>query len=412
MVDVTVPGTGQTVPDDEQVDTAGRSRGLVWHSRTQRAAPPGTIFFAGGVPDPVEYPLGTLTEIIGGVLREDDAEGMTYAPEHGYLPLREVIAGRHAGRDGLAVDPGQVTITNGTAGALVLAGNAFLEPGDVVISERLTYHGAMLAFQLLGAEVIGAPMDGEGLRADALEELLTDLQTAGRRVKLIYTIPGCQGVTGALMGDERRAQIAELARRFGAVLLYDDTYGELRYEDGFPPSLLTYAPERTIHMGSFSKTVAPGLRVGWMTAPSNIIATISKVRTDLGTTPINQRLVAHFIEEGYYDAHLDHVNPIYRVKRDTLVAALEEHCAPYCTWTVPPGGFFIWLQLPGATVPELETAGLEERVAFLSGRNFSVGGADETGFRLAYGQLSLDDLNEGAARLGRALARHTEGSPS
>src|SRR5262249_20629622 len=123
MVDVTVPGTGQTVPDDEQVDTlfAGRSSGLVWHSRTQRAAPPGTIFFAGGVPDPTEYPLGTLTEIIGGVLREDDAEGMTYVPEPGYLGLREAIAGRHAGRDGLAVDPGQVTITNGTAGALVLA---------------------------------------------------------------------------------------------------------------------------------------------------------------------------------------------------------------------------------------------------------------------------------------------------
>jgi 2-aminoadipate transaminase len=400
------------VPDDEQVDTlfAERSRGVVWHSRTQRAAPPGTIFFAGGVPDPAEYPLGTLTEIVTGVLREDEAEAMTYVPDPGYMGLREAIAGRHGTRDGLFVDPSQVTITNGTAGALILAANAFLEPGDVVIAERLTYHGAMLSFQLLGAEVIGAPLDEEGMRADALEQLLTELTAAGRRVKLIYTIPGCQGVTGALMGDGRRAEIAALARRFGAGLLYDDTYGELRYEEGFPPSLLRYAPERTLHMGSFSKTVAPGLRVGWITAPSNITATLGRVRTDLGTTPINQRLVAHFIEEGYYDAHLDHVNPIYRDKRDTLLAALDEHCAPYCTWTVPPGGFFVWLQLPTAGVPEIEDLALEERVAFLSGRNFSVGEPDETGFRLAYGQLPLDTLREGAARLGRALARHAEGA--
>jgi 2-aminoadipate transaminase len=211
------------------------------------------------------------------------------------------------------------------------------------------------------------------------------------------------------MGDRRRTEIAALARRFGAAVLYDDTYGELRYEDDFPPSFLSYAPERTLHLGSFSKTVGPGLRVGWITAPSNITATLGKVRTDLGTTPINQRLVAHFIDEGYYDAHLDHVNPIYRDKRDVLVAALEEHCSPYCTWTVPPGGFFVWLQLPAAIVPDVENAALEERVAFLSGRNFSVGEPDETGFRLAFGQLSLDAIQDGVARLGRALARQAEG---
>ncbi len=298
MVDVTVPGTGQTVPDDEQVDTlfAGRSRDVVWHSRTQRAAPPGTIFFAGGVPDPAEYPLGTLTEIIGGVLREDDAEAMTYVPDPGYIGLREAIAGRHATRDGLSVDPGQVTITNGTAGALVLAANAFLEPGDVVIAERLTYHGAMLSFQLVGAEVIGAPLDDQGLRADALEQMLTELTTAGRRVKLIYTIPGCQGVTGALMGDARRAEIAALARRFGAAVLYDDTYGELRYEDGFPPSFLNYAPERTLHMGSFSKTVAPGCASGGSRRPATsprpwaaCAPTSARHRSTSGSSPTSSR---------------------------------------------------------------------------------------------------------------------------
>ena len=391
---------------DDQVDSllAARTRDVVWPSRNL-TAPPGTIFFSGGTPDPAHYPLGVLTELLPDVLREDEAAAMTYVPEPGYAGLREVLAARHSEHDGVDVDPAQIAITNGTAGALVMAAAAFLEPGDVVIVDRLTYHGALLTFRLAGATVIGAPLDDDGLRADALEELLTDLQTSGRRVKLVYTIPGCQSPTGRLMPDARRRQLADLARRFGVVLLYDDTYGELRYEDGFPPSLLAYAPERTMHLGSFSKTIAPGLRVGWTAAPPNVTAALTSIRTDLGTTAIMQRLVARFIEGGYYDAHLAQVNPFYRDKRDVMVEALEKHCAPYCTWRVPPGGFFIWLEFPDDTVPELEQLGLDERVAFFGGQHFSVDEPERAGLRLAFGQLSVDDIREGIARLGRAMAR-------
>jgi 2-aminoadipate transaminase len=407
MVDLGMRGAGHTAHEDDQVNSlfAERTEGLVWPSRNQRSAPAGTIFFSGGMPDPAHYPLGPFIELFPEVLRDDDAAAMTYVAEPGYAGLREAVAARHAERDGVDVDPAQVTVTNGTAGALVLAANAFLEPGDVVVVDRLTYHGALLTFRLVGATVIGAPLDEQGLRADALEDLLTELQAAGRRVKLIYTIPGCQSPTGRLMPDGRRREIAELARRFGVVLLYDDTYGELRYEDDFPPSLLAYAPERTVHLGSFSKTIGPGLRVGWTAAPTNITTAFTSIRTDLGTTPITQRLVARFVERGYYDAHLAKVNAFYREKRDAMVAALEEHCAPYCTWHVPPGGFFIWLQFPRDTVPELEDFALDERVAFFGGHHFSVDEPERSGLRLAFGQLPVDDLREGIRRLGRAMAR-------
>jgi 2-aminoadipate transaminase len=406
MVDLGMRATRPAVHDDDQVDSllAGRTQGLVWPSRSQRGAPAGTIFFGGGMPDPAQYPLGAFTELLPEVLRDDDAAAMTYVPEPGYGGLRDVVAARHAERDGVAVDSTQVTVTNASAGALVLAANAFLEPGDVVVVDRLTYHGAVLTFRLAGATVIGAPLDDHGLRADTLEDLLTELQAAGRRVKLVYTIPGCQSPTGRLMPDGRRREIAELARRFGVVVLYDDTYGELRYDDGFPPSLLAYAPERTVHLGSFSKTIGPGLRVGWTAAPANITSAFTAIRTDLGTTPITQRLVARFIERGYYDAHLDKVNAFYRDKRDAMVAALEEHCAPYCTWHVPPGGFFIWLDFPGDTVPELEDFALDERVAFFGGHHFSVDEPERSGLRLAFGQLPVEDLREGIRRLGRAMA--------
>jgi 2-aminoadipate transaminase len=391
---------------DDQVDSllATRTRDVVWPSRNL-IAPAGTIFFSGGTPDPAHYPLGVLTELLPDVLRDDDAAALTYVPEPGYAGLREVLAARHSEHDGVDVDPAQIAITNGSAGALVMAAGAFLDPGDVVIVDRLTYHGALLTFRLAGATVIGAPLDDDGLRADTLEDLLTDLQASGRRVKLVYTIPGCQSPTGRLMPDARRRQIADLARRFGVVLLYDDTYGELRYETGFPPSLLAYAPERTMHLGSFSKTIGPGLRVGWTSAPPNVTTALTSIRTDLGTTAITQRLVGRFVEGGYYDAHLAQVNAFYRDKRDVMVEALEEHCAPYCTWHVPPGGFFIWLEFPDDVVPELEQLGLDERVAFFGGHHFSVDEPERAGLRLAFGQLSVDDIREGIGRLGRAMAR-------
>jgi 2-aminoadipate transaminase len=412
MVDVGSRTGGQFVRDDDQVNSllAERTRDLVWPSRNQAPAPAGTIYFGGGMPDPAHYPLGVLTELFPEVLHDDDAAAMTYVAEPGYGGLRDVVAARHSQRDGVDVDPTQIAVTNGTAGALVLAAQTFLEPGDVVIVDRLTYHGAVLTFRLAGATVVGAPLDDHGLRADTLEDLLTELQAAGRRVKLVYTIPGCQSPTGRLMPDSRRREVAEVARRSGVVLLYDDTYGDLRYEDGFPPSLLAYAPERTVHLGSFSKTIGPGLRVGWTAAPTNITAAFSRIRTDLGTTPINQRLVARFVEQGYYDAHLARVNLFYRGKRDVMVAALEEHCAPYCRWFVPPGGFFIWLEFPHETVPDLEVLGLEERVAFFGDHHFSVEEPERRGLRLAFGQLPVDDITEGIHRLGRAMAR--QGAPA
>jgi 2-aminoadipate transaminase len=385
--------------------------GLVARSATAVSVPLGLrvaasldVLFGGGMPDPRWAPRAELADLLARIAGGRDPAVMTYAYGAGLAPLREQIALRHHVLDGVAVHPDQVVVTNGSSGVFALVAAALLEPGDVVVAERLTYPGSVSAFRLAGAEVVGTPLDAEGIDVDALEQLLTRLSAAGRRVKLLSTMPTNHSPTATVLSAERRARLAELAERFDLVLLQDDTYGEIRFAEGTPPSLLADAPERTIHAGSFSKVLTPGLRLGWLTASRPLAAVLASVRTDLGTSPLNQSAVAELMATGAYAAHVRRMCDGYRAKRDVLLAGLDEHCAGAGRWRVPTGGFFVWFELEGDLVPELEERAADRGVGFLPASYFSVGPPDLGAVRLAYGELDEAALRDGSARLGQALA--------
>src|SRR5579859_271209 len=374
------------------------------------AAAADEIDFSGGVPDPSTYPLDILDDVLPAVLREDHRRALGYDTSGGFTGLQTALVERLSARGAPKLGPSQIGVVNGSAGAMAIVATALLDPGDVVVAERLSWPGALRAFRLLGATVAYAPLDAGGLDPDGLQEVLSRLAREGRRVKFVYTIATSQNPTGTTQTIERRRQIAEIARRFGVIVVQDDAYGELWLHDNPVEPFLALAPERTIHLGSFSKTIAPGLRVGWTASSVPISNMLAKVRTELGTTPILQRLVAHFVERGYYDAHLAAVTELYRRRRDVLLQALAEHCAPYCRWNEPEAGFFVWMTLNHGDVQGLTTHTDRHHLRFLPGSYFSPDHPEQGGFRLSYSSLSIDQLEDGARRLGLALSEHREES--
>jgi len=227
-------------------------------------------------------------------------------------------------------------------------------------------------------------------------------------VKLIYTIPTNQNPTGTTLSLERRLEVLRLAQDAGALVLQDDTYGDIRFADA-PPPFIALAPDRAIHLGSFSKTIAPALRVGWAAAPREIAAAMARGRVDLGVSHINQRVVARFIDDGRFDPHVRAATARYAHKRDLMLRALERHCGNLARWDTPQGGFFLWLKLNGAEAEAVLAAGEREKVAFLPGPFFSAGAPYSHHLRLSYGQVPEAQIEEGIARLARALAAAAQG---
>jgi 2-aminoadipate transaminase len=367
----------------------------------------GLIRFGGGLPDPSTYPREILAGLLDEIVREGPVDLLSYDLGGGESHLRSVIADRMVQRGVEGVTARQILTTNGSAGAITLAARALLDAGDVIVAEELSYPGSLRAFELIGAEVVTTPIDHDGLRTDELERTLADLARQGRRVKGIYTISTFHNPTGTVLSEQRRTELVEIARRENLVILQDDTYGELCFDAHRATPLLALAPERTIHLGSFSKVIAPGLRVGWAAASAPIIRALSNVRTDLGAQAVVQRVVAEYIGRGHLDAHVAEVCELYRHKRDLLLAGLDEWCASSCTWDVPTGAFFVWMvPRQPIDVAALHTKALEVGTTFLAASYFRAPDPN-VGFRLSYGELPAGDLAEGARRIGEALVSAT-----
>lgn len=365
---------------------------------------PDTIFFGGGLPDPATYPAEAMARILDATTRDIGSGALNYVYELGDIRLREAIAER-ARRAGATIEADQVILTNGCAGAIELVAKALVDPGDIVVVEDATYVGAARIFEHMGGVVEGAALDGEGLDPAALEMQLDQLARAGKRIKIIYTVATCHNPTTSTLSPDRRRAVIALAERHGAVVVEDYTYGDICFEAP-PPPFIALDAARAIHLGSFSKTIAPGLRTGWAAGPRDLVAALVRGRTDLGTSPLLQRSIARFCEDGLFEPHLADVTAHYRRKRDWLIASLDEHCRDLVTWAVPTGGFFVWLTLKvGMIAPAFEAAP-EERVAFLPGPYFSVRpGLYPASFRLSFGEVPEARLGEGIARLARALER-------
>lgn len=367
------------------------------------------ILLTGGLPDDDELPADLLLEAAETVLRREKRFALQYGGTHGAPSLREWLATQHARRDGLPLGPENVSLTNGAAGALANACDTFVDPGDVVLVEAPTFPIFVRAARAAGARIIGVPLDAQGIVPEALERVLAETQGAGTRAKLLYTIPNFQNPTGATMTLERRRAVVDLCRRYGVVVLEDDAYGDIRFEGERLPSLFSLAGgEGAIYVGTFSKTIAPGLRAGWAVASKEITDAMASTRFDMGASPFIQRVIAELCVSGKLAAHVPRAVARYRRKRDTMLALLDERCSRYARWNVPSGGFFLWLELAEGVDPDaLAEAAAEEGIAYANGAAFFPdGGAEGQRFvRLAYSQVPEDDIPEAIMRLGRAMER-------
>lgn len=369
-------------------------------------ATPDIIFFGDGAPSPQQMPISRLRQAHADAW-EDAPGNLSYGEGHGYLPLREWIADRMAARGVPGVDPRYVFITNGSQQGLDLIARALFDPDDVVIVEGPTYFGAIQAFDAYQVRYRIAPVDDEGIDPEQLAPLLFGTP----RPKALYTVPAFQNPTGVTISPARRERIAALAREANVAIIEDDPYSEIYFGDE-PVAPFRAADEDIVYLGTFSKTLAPALRIGWMVVPPHIFEPIanSKEAIDMMSDKFVQRAVHRTVGDGWLDHHLSEARGFYRTQRDRMLAALEREMPAGVTWTVPQGGFFLWVTLPeGYTSEALLKVALRHGVGFLPGSCFFPEPKPHPGFRLSYPTLSLEGIDEGVRRIGLA-ARELLGS--
>jgi len=352
------------------------------------------ISFARGVPAPECLPVEELADCARASLLADGRTILSYGSPSGYEPLREWIAQRHG------VEHDRVFVTNGGLQGFVFFAQRFCRRGERVLVEQPTYDRPLKILRELGAEIVPLAMDEEGLQPDSLEAALAD----GPKPAFLYTIPTFQNPSGRTLSAERRRQIVEIARAHELRVLEDDPYGLVRFEGDPQPSLLELeGGENVVYTSSFSKTVAPGVRVGYFILPAELRAELEATSTSVYITPglLGQATVYEFTRRGKFDANLARVRDLLRARRDAMLEALEaELAASNATWSRPQGGYFVWLDLPGVDAAELLGRSADVGVTFVPGTDF--GGAPSTA-RLAYSFVSPDEIRDGVPRLAALL---------
>ncbi len=386
-----------------------RAKAMEWSPWRMRQAPPVTkpILLTGGIPDPGSLPIDDFIAANERVLRREGNYALMYGGPQGPSGLREWLASDINRREGVGLTADNFVLTCGSSGALENLCEALLDPGDVVLIERPTFPGSTRTILSCLAEVVGVRMDDDGLDPDDLESQLQSLAAEGKRPKLLYTIANFHNPAAATLTVERRQRIVEICRSHNVLIAQDDAYGGISFGREPAPSLFTVAGgDGAVLLGTFSKTLATGLRVGWLMASKEIVDAVTRVRFDMGVSPWTTRILADFCASGAYDAHVPKVTEIYRRKRDIMLASLDERCSRYARWGVPQGGFFLWLELAEGVDPEklYETA-WEEGVGYVTGSSFFDDGSGSNFIRLCYSNVAEDEIAEGIMRLGRALER-------
>jgi 2-aminoadipate transaminase len=360
---------------------------------------PDLIYLCDGAPAVEQVPVARLRQAHADAW-EDAYDILAYGESTGHEPLRRTIAERMALR-GSQVDPSHVLVTNGSQQGLDLIARTLFDRGDVVVVEGPTYFGALQAFDAYEVEYRVAPLDGDGLIPDALEALLA----AEPHPKALYTVPTFQNPTGVSTSPVRARQIVELARAYNVAIVEDDPYGEIYFGDEPPLPLRAYDDD-VIYLGTFSKTLAPVLRMGWMVAPAELYDLLAwgKEGVDIMSDRFVQRAVARTAADGWLEMHLTAAREFYRGRRDHLLAALEREMPAGVTWTRPEGGFFLWVTLPdGIVADDALRIALRHGVGFLPGSCFYPDARPDNAFRLAYPTSSRETIDEGVRRLGAAL---------
>jgi len=375
---------------------------------------PDVISFAGGLPAPEVFPTEQFKEACQRVLTDHGPEALQYGPTEGYAPLREMIAANTA-RYGILAQPENVLITSGSQQALDLIGKLLINRGDRVLLEAPTYLGALQAFTVYGADYVSVPIDQNGLRTDLLEDALRS------GPKFMYVLPNFQNPGGVTLSEGRRHELLLLADKYGCPIIEDDPYGQLRFEGEHLPPLVVvdrenlrrdngYTLGNVIYLSTFSKTLAPGLRLAWIVAPAEVIAKLIQLKqgADLQTATFNQMVAYEVAKDGFLDEHVKLIRQVYRERRDAMLKALAEFFPEDVTWTRPDGGLFLWVTLPqGMDSHDLFNAAIAENVAFVPGDSFYATDDEEARrhFRLNFSYSRPQLIREGIRRLSIAV-RH------
>jgi len=365
---------------------------------------PGMISLAGGLPAPQSFPAAALRAAFDAVLDAEPAQALQYSTTEGHPPLREWIAAQETAR-GVPTSAEQVLIVSGSQQALDLIGKAMVDENQPLLVESPTYLGALQAFAPFGPAFRALPADDAGLSPAAIDAGVT----GGAR--LAYVMPNFQNPTGRTLSAERRAALAAAARRFDFWLVEDDPYGELWYREAPPESLRLHAPERTLRVGSFSKVLAPGLRLGYVVGPRPAIELLARLKqaTDLHTATLTQHVVARVLRDGLLDQQLPRVRSLYASQAAAMLAALRAHMPPGVNWTEPAGGMFVWLTLP----PRIDTLCLLDRalaagVAFVPGAPFYADNAQHDTLRLSFVTVPAEAIDRGVALLAGLIEEETK----
>ena len=365
---------------------------------------PGILSMAGGLPSPESFPVEAMRAACERVLRDTPREALQYAASEGFGPLREWVA-EHLGRQGMAVGADQVLVTTGSQQGLDLVAKVMVDAGAPVAVETPTYLGALQAFAPMEPVFASVASDDDGPRPEAVAALPHD--APGTR--FLYVLPNFQNPSGRLMPEDRREALVAAAQAARVPLVEDNPYGDLWYDAPPPRPLAARWPEGTIYLGSFSKVLAPGLRLGYLVAPRALFPKLlqAKQAADLHTPGFNQRIVHEVIRDGFLDTHVPSIRALYRRQRDALCAALAEHLPPGCVWRAPSGGMFCWVRLPeGCDAVALLPRAVEAGIAFVPGAAFYARQPDARTVRLSFVTLTPEQIGQAVATLGALLRRH------
>jgi len=370
--------------------------------------PPGALSFHYGRPDPQAFPLTELLAAMESALRQHVPASLLYGPEQGPPLLLDVLRQRLQQEEGLQLTPEQLFITAGASQGLDLICRLWARPGDAVLVEAPTYHEAIFLLRDYPVQLVNVPLDDEGLVTEALGDTLARLRAEGTGVAFLYTIPSFQNPSGVTMSGARRQALAELARAEKLLIVEDDVYRDLCYEGTLPPSLFELAQGRgVLRLGSFSKILAPGLRLGWVLAEPDAAARLAGSglrRSAGGANPFMAYAVAEFCRAGHLEPHVAGLLPLYRSRRDAMLEALDAAMPSGVTWTRPRGGFFVWLTLPEPLTAGEVLASVRPRgITFPIGEAFFATGGGEHSIRLAFSYVSPDAFPRGMDILGQAI---------
>lgn len=373
------------------------------------------VSFAAGYPDPTLFPWSDFREIANELLSGKDMSALQYGPTRGYRPLLEATLEVMAGR-GIRAQLDELMITSGSQQGLDLVARVLISPGDVVLVELPAYTGGISAFKNMQAELVGVRQGGDGIDLDDLDAVCLRERAAGRQVKLLYLVPNFQNPTGLLLSQAKRRALLEWAERRDMLIIEDDPYGALFFEDAATeaetrPIRADDTAGRVLYLSTYSKTLAPGFRVGWMVAPAPLADRFetAKQSIDLTSGILDQRVVHQAIRRGLLSSLAPRLRQVYRHKRDVMEQALRRELGSLLTWPAPKGGFFLWASLPaGRTDTALLERALEERLVFVIGSAFYVDGSGHDKVRLSFSAPTPERIEEGVRRLARVVKASLE----